>query len=77
MSGSKIFPFNFDEERAGFTDHYQKIHRVAMYLLRLCHDDIQSFTEKFGRLPSTVVKCSSSRPPEGVLGMTPPTQFRI
>ena len=39
--------------------------------------DLQSFTEKFGRLPSTVVKCSSSRPPEGVLGTTPPTNFHI
>ena len=30
-----------------------------------------------GRSASTVVKCSSSRPPEGVLGTTPPTNFHI
>ena len=36
---------------------------------------LQMWTYCFARWASYVVKCSSSRPPEGVLGMTLPTNF--
>ena len=44
--------------------------RIAIYI-------IQMVPWIIGRSASTVVKCSSSRPPVGVLGMTPPTNFHI
>ena len=58
-----------------FTSRPRQVILGGIFSLTL--DDLQSCCETYVRLPSTEVKCSCSRPPEGVLGTTPPTNFHI